>query len=76
MTKIYTVGKKQTPEGDLRIRLRAHIMAGGTPKEFSLAQGWHSTTAGKMLENMGIIKVFITEEELEHLMKRRAGGAK
>lgn len=29
-----------------------------------------------MLENMGILKVFITEEELEHLMKRRAGGAK
>ena len=71
MTKIYTVGKKQALEGDLRIRLRAHMMSGGTPKEFSLAQGWHTHTAGKMLEGMGIKKVFITEDEQDLLMKLR-----
>ena len=70
-TKIHTTGKKQTPECELRTRLRAHIMAGGTPKEFALAEGWHPTTAGKMLEGMNIKKVFVTEEEHELLIKLR-----
>ena len=74
-TKIHTTGKKQTPEGDLRTRLRAHIMAGGAPKEFALAEGWHPTTAGKMLEAMGIAKVFITEEEREIIAKLRKESA-
>jgi hypothetical protein len=51
-------------------------MAGGTPKEFSEVRTWHPTTAGKMLQQMGIKKVFITEDEHAHIMKRRAGGAK
>ena len=75
-TKIHTTGKKQTPEGDIRTRLRAHMMAGGAPKEFSANQGWHPTTAGKMLEAMGISKVYITDEEHALIMQRRAGGAK
>ena len=75
-TKIHTTGKKQTPEGDIRTRLRAHIMAGGAPKEFSANQQWHPTTAGKMLEAMGISKVYITDEEHALIMQRRAGGAK
>lgn len=75
-TKIHTTGKKETPEGELRTRLRAHIMAGGTPKEFAFGQGWHATTAGKMLDGMGISKVYITDEEQKHIMQRRAGGAK
>ena len=73
--KIYTTGKKETPEGELRTRLRAHIMAGGTPKEFSSVRSWHATTAGKMLQQMGIKKVFITEEEhalITKLRKERA----
>lgn len=73
-TKIYKYGKKQTPENEKRAALRAHIMAGGTPKEFSNVRTWHATTAGKMLQQMGIKKVFITEEEHAHIMKRRAGG--
>ena len=68
---IHTTGKKQTPECELRTRLRAHIMAGGTPKEFAMAEGWHPTTAGKMLDAMGIAKVFITEEEREIIAKMR-----
>jgi hypothetical protein len=75
-TKIHTTGKKQTPEGDIRTRLRAHMMAGGAPKEFSANQGWHPTTAGKMLEAMGISKIYITDEEHALIMQRRAGGAK
>lgn len=75
-TKIHTTGKKQTPEGDIRTRLRAHMMAGGAPKEFSANEGWHPTTAGKMLEAMGISKVYITDEEHALIMQRRAGGAK
>jgi hypothetical protein len=75
-TKVYTTGKKQTPEGEIRTRLRAHIMAGGAPKEFAAGQGWHATTAGKMLDGMGIRKVYITDEERAHIMQRRAGGAK
>ena len=75
-TKIHTTGKKQTPEGDIRTRLRAHMMAGGAPKEFSANEGWHPTTAGKMLEAMGIAKVYITDEEHALIMQRRAGGAK
>ena len=70
-TKIHTTGKKQTPEGDIRTRLRAHIMAGGAPKEFSANQQWHPTTAGKMLEAMGISKVYITDEEHAMLVKLR-----
>jgi hypothetical protein len=72
--QIHTTGKKQTPEDDVRTRLRAHIMAGGTPKEFALAEGWHPTTAGKMLEGMGIRKIFITDEEHQHIIVRRLGG--
>ena len=75
-TKIHTTGKKQTPEGDIRTRLRAHMMAGGAPKEFSANQGWHPTTAGKMLEAMGISKIYITDEEHALIMQRRAGGTK
>jgi hypothetical protein len=70
-TKIHTTGKKQTPEDDVRTRLRAHIMAGGTPKEFALAEGWHPTTAGKMLEGMNIKKVFITEQEHAVILNMR-----
>jgi len=69
--QIYTTGKKQTPEGDLRTRLRAHIMAGGTPKEFALNQGKHSTMANKLLVGMGLKKVFITEEEHALIVKLR-----
>jgi hypothetical protein len=70
-TKIHTTGKKQTPEGDLRTRLRAHIMAGGTPKEFALAQGKHSTMANKLLVGMGLKKVFISDEEHAILVAMR-----
>jgi hypothetical protein len=70
-TKIHTTGKKQTPEDDVRTRLRAHIMAGGTPKEFALAEGWHPTTAGKMLEGMNIKKVFVTQEEQAMIVAMR-----
>lgn len=70
-TKIHTTGKKQTPEGAVRTRLRAHMMAGGAPKEFSANQGWHPTTAGKMLEAMGISKVYVTDEEHALIVKLR-----
>ena len=70
-TKIHTTGKKQTPECDLRTRLRAHIMAGGAPKEFALDQGKHSTMANKLLVGMGLKKVFITEEEHALIVKLR-----
>jgi hypothetical protein len=72
---IQTFGKKQEPEGQVRIRLRAHIMAGKSPKEFAVAEKLEPTTPGKMLEGMGIKKVFITEEEHAFLIKRRKGGA-
>ena len=48
---------------DLKRLLRAHILAGGTPKEFSAAHLIHSTSAGKVLADLGIRKVFITREE-------------
>ena len=72
--KIYTFGKKQKPEGDLRIRLRKHIMSGGAPKEFAANEKLDRTTPGKMLEGMGIKKVFITEEEHAFLIKMRKDG--
>lgn len=74
-TTIHTFGKKQRPEDDVRTRLRAHIMAGGASKQFSMSEGWHPTTAGKMLENMKIRKVFITEEEHALLIKMRKESA-
>jgi hypothetical protein len=74
--KVYTVGKKETPECTRRTKLRNYILKGGAPKNFSIDQGLHETTAGKMLEKMGIRKRFITDEEHAHLMARRAGGAK
>ena len=70
-TKIHTTGKKQTPEDDVRTRLRAHIMAGGTPKEFALGEGKHSTMANKLLVGMGLKKVFITDEEHAILVAMR-----
>ena len=70
-TKIHTTGKKQTPEDDVRTRLRAHIMAGGTPKEFALGEGKHSTMANKLLVGMGLKKVFITDEEHALIVKLR-----
>jgi hypothetical protein len=69
--KIYKYGKKQSPENEKRSALREHIMTGGTPKEFSEVRSWHPTTAGKMLQLMGIKKVFITEEEHAHIINRR-----
>lgn len=74
--KVFTVGKKEIPECTRRTKLRQYILKGGSPKSFSLDQGLHETTAGKMLEKMGIRKRFITDEEHEHLMDRRKGGAK
>jgi hypothetical protein len=74
-TKIHTTGKKQTPEDDVRTRLRAHILAGGTPKEFALGEGKHSTMANKLLVGMGLKKVFITEEEHKLLIKLRKESA-
>ena len=73
--KTHVFGKKQKPEGDVRSRLRNHIMAGGAPKQFSMSEGWHPTTAGKMLENMNIKKVFITQEEHALLLKMRGVAA-
>jgi hypothetical protein len=73
--KVHTVGKKQTPEDDVRTRLRAHILAGGSPKEFAIGEGRHSTMANKMLPGMGLKKVFITEEEHELLIKLRKESA-
>jgi hypothetical protein len=70
-TKIHTTGKKQTPEDDVRTRLRAHIMAGGTPKEFALGEGKHSTMANKLLVGMGLKKVFISDEEHAILVAMR-----
>ena len=61
--QIHTTGQKQTPEDDVRTRLRAHILSGGTPKEFALGEGKHSTMANKLLVGMGLKKVFISEEE-------------
>ena len=74
-TTTRTFGKKQQLEGDVRTRLRAHILAGGASKQFSMAEGWHPTTAGKMLEGMGITKVFITTEEHALLLKMRRAAA-
>jgi hypothetical protein len=75
VSKIYKYGKKQLPENDKRAALRAHIMAGGSPKEFSSVRSWHPTTAGKMLEAMGIKKVFITEEEHDIIKQLRKESA-
>jgi hypothetical protein len=35
----------------------------------------HHGTASKMLGGMGIRKVFITDEEHQHIIVRRLGGA-
>lgn len=72
--KIYTFGKKQKPEDDIRIRLRKHVMSGGAPKEFAVDEKLDRTTPGKMLEGMGIKKVFITEEEHAFLLNMRKDG--
>jgi hypothetical protein len=48
---------------DLKRRLHAHILAGGTPKEFACGNLIHSTAAGKLLAGLGIRKVFITRAE-------------
>jgi hypothetical protein len=73
--KIYTFGKKQKPEGALRTRLRAHIMAGGSPKEFAANEKMHATTPGKMLAGMGLKKVFISDEEHGLLTSVRKASA-
>lgn len=72
---IHTFGKKQRPEDEVRTRLRAHMMAGGAPKAFALAEGSHPTTALRMLQGMNIKKVFITEEEHALILKMRRAAA-
>ncbi len=72
---IYTYGKKQTPEDGVRTRLRTHIMAGGAPKAFALAEGSHTTTTLRMLQTMNIKKVFVTQEEHALLLKMRRAAA-
>ena len=71
-TEIYTTGKKLTPENESRRRLRAHILAGGSPKEFTLGADMSPSAASKMLAGMGIKKVFVTDEEHALLKARRA----
>jgi hypothetical protein len=68
---IYTTGKKLTPENDLRTELRAHMLAGGMPKEFSIDRNLAPASASKMLANMGIRKVFITDEEHAMILAKR-----
>jgi hypothetical protein len=73
--KTHVFGKKQKPEGEVRARLRAYIMAGGAPKQFAVNEKLQATTPGKMLEGMGIKKVFITSEEHALLLKMRGVAA-
>jgi hypothetical protein len=71
-TRIYTYGKKKTPEDKLRTELRKHILSGGLAKSFNLL---HGSSISKMLGSMGIRKVFITDEEHSLLIKMRAALA-
>lgn len=59
----------------LKARLRAHILSGGALKEFASDEKLHPTTPGKMLEGLGIRKVFLTEEEREMVAKMRRESA-
>ena len=56
---------------DLKQRLRVHILAGGTPKEFAIDNALQENTAGKLLASMGIKKVFITEAEHAAIINQR-----
>jgi hypothetical protein len=67
-TRIYTYGKKKTPEDKLRTELRKHILSGGLAKSFS---SLHASSTSRMLISMGIRKVFITDEEHSMLIKMR-----
>jgi hypothetical protein len=67
-SRIYTYGKKKTPEDKLRTELRKHILSGGLAKSF---HSLHASSISKMLGSMGIKKVFITDEEHSMLMEMR-----
>jgi hypothetical protein len=67
--------KRELGKAQAWASIRAHILAGGSPKEFAMGEGRHSTMANKMLPGMGLKKVFITEEEHELIIKLRKESA-
>lgn len=56
---------------DLKSRLVAHIMDGGSPKEFAADNNMHATTPGKILASLGIRKMFVTEAEVAAIIEMR-----
>ena len=53
--------------------LRTHILRGGTPKEFSYEHRLAIATVGKLITQLGIKKVFITEAEHTAIKQHRCG---
>jgi hypothetical protein len=69
--KTYTTGKKMKPENESQQCLRAHILSGGSPKEFAIDRNLAPASASKMLAGMGIKKVYVTDEEYVLLKANR-----
>jgi len=49
--------------------LKAHILAGGTPKEFSAAAS--KSNVFKLIHSIGFKRHYLTADEAKHIMQRR-----
>lgn len=52
-------------------RLVDHVLNGGMPKRFAIENHMHPNTAQKILNGLGIRKVFVTEDENRALIEMR-----
>lgn len=64
-------GRPQPHVQDRAALLRAHILAGGTPKEFAFTHRVSIAVVGKQLGALGLRKYFLSLEEYQRVMSAR-----
>ena len=68
--------KKGRPQSPFRADCRAHMFAGGAPKEFAFKVGFSRESAQKLATAVGYRKYFLTEVEYADVLVRRREFAK
>jgi hypothetical protein len=64
--------RRGRPPKDLaRVGLEAHILSGGTVKEWAFRHGVSTSIVGKWLQLAGVHKQWLSQSEWEHISKRR-----
>ena len=58
-----------------REHLRAHVLAGGSPKEFSFSHGIGKAGTAKLIHRLGFRRCYLTADEACDVMRARAARA-